>query len=558
MLLTDVPIIGLITMSTQSIWLRNIFGGTLSFLDTLFSKVGMLMLGRRKKQLFSFSSSILLIYAILLLLGTQKTRAEPPPLPLSQVGKWSTPSLVFAPEYTVADQGFTIAADSSGRLHVFFSYVALDENGYPLPEYPYNTILYTYSDDGVQWSEPVDIFIPDVPKRWQGAGIDVAIDSVGNIHLVFGGGPNGGGALKYAKAHVSVASNAQSWQEPKSGDWGMSVTKAAILVDQTDKVHIVYSSRPGDVYYRYSVDHGNTWSPDSRISDIDPNRSVPDDVAIAVDTRGRIHVAWSENEMPGGYPPLGVFYAYSDDGGQTWNTPKRIGDQYASRPAIAVRKPNEVHLVWGSSAQDKGRYAAASFDGGESWTEPQQVGVPGSVGGDTGLTVNPEQLVVDSAGTLHWFMASDFADVYARREPGGQWSRPIVVTLPSAPGWTKDPHFSGNKPVIVAGNQLHLIVREGARKQQNEHDRYWHTMMVVDAPALPLEPVPTVTPTLTSTVERTNTPKATPLPKPIATREPNISENPNEVSSPALPIIIGILPVTLLVLAVVGYWFTKR
>jgi len=30
---------------------------------------------------------------------------------------------------------------------------------------------------------------------------------------------------------------------------------------------------------------------------------------------GTIHVAWSENRLPGGYPPVGVLYAHSSDSG---------------------------------------------------------------------------------------------------------------------------------------------------------------------------------------------------------------------------------------------------
>jgi len=467
----------------------------------------------------------------------------------NQVGSWSPPALVLAPEYGVGDDRALLLSDRSGRLHAFFSYAALDTSGNPLPEYPYNTILYTASDDGLVWTEPIDVLIPAAPKPWQGAGMSGAIDDLGNIHLIFSGTPNGGGGvLKYARSHVSTAANALAWQEPESGEWGMAVTGAALVLDAENSLHMIYSARPGNVYYRVSTDHGTTWSSDRPVVEIDPNFSAPDDVSLAIDGRGRLHVAWVENK-PEGYPPIGVYYSFSDDDGQSWSPAIQLGGLYSTRVAMAVRAPDEVHAVWSTSLQDRGRYAAASYDGGVTWSQPELVARY-----DTGLSTYPEQVLMDSAGALYWILTGEEGDYLTMASPGNRWTPPVQLTFPPTPGWTKASLTSGTSCAIAAGNELHLIAREGPRPQQDEDDRYWHTMMALNAPRLPALSLPT--PGLTPTAELAQRASAAPSPTPTRLAPPLVDFAPPASHSPAL--WASVLPAAILVLTIVGYQFMHR
>jgi len=467
-------------------------------------------------------------------------------------GTWFPPALVLSPDYTVGDDRFLVLADSTGRLHAFFSYAALDTSGGPLPEYPYNTILYTYSDDGVVWQPPVDVFIPEQPKPWQGAGIDGVIDGQGTIHLVFSGNSTNGGVLKYASAHVSAASDPHAWHVP-SGDWGMAVSQATLIVDQADRLHLIYSARPSNVNYRYSEDHGETWSRDIVVAETDPGISFPDDVALAVDGNGRLHAAWSENQAPEAYPPSGVYHSYSDDEGQSWSTPKEVGGQYMTRVAIATRAPDEVHLVWSSSLQDSGRYASVSDDGGVTWAPAELV-----MRRDTGLSTYPEQTVVDSNGTIYWIATGEEGDYLMMRPNNGNWSPPIQITVPPSDGWTKTNLTSGTSAVVVGGNELHLIAREGSRPEQAENDRYWHTMLSLDAPALPRQLVPTPTPVVV--LATTSVPAAL-LPKqpgatPISFVGVDVNSGSHATATWGLVLII--LPSAALVIFVAGFQIHRK
>lgn len=395
---------------------------------------------------------------------------------------WSTPSLVFESEYSVAFGGYALVADASGNLHAFFSQVALDRAGNTLPSYPYNTIMYVKSD-GVGWSQPVDVVINRDFGQWPGATIDAAADANGYLHLVLGNAP-----LQYYRAHVRDAASSKGWQGPASGAWGMRVSKAAVTVDNKNGIHLVYSLRPGDVYYRRSSDGGVTWGEDVRVSRVALDVSTTDDVAIAVDENGRVHVAWSENVMPGGYPPTGAYYARSNDGA-AWSEAIQVGGARATRLALAVRGSGDVYVVWGTSLGDTGRYAVASGDRGVTWSQPQLV-----YRKDTGQTAYLERLVVDSADTLHWVITDDLGDLYTSLSSDRlDWSSPIRLTFAVPGDWRLQNVVAGGDAAVVLGNQLGLLVGEGAWRGSDRNSagqRFWYVSTGLNAPGVAARSLP--------------------------------------------------------------------
>ncbi len=65
---------------------------------------------------------------------------------------------------------------------------------------------------------------------------------------------------------------------------------------------------------------------------------------LAVDSQGRLHLAWTEREQTG--PNLQVFY--SRYGGGSWTPPEQLSHSpgYAGFPSIAVDSQDRVHVVW--------------------------------------------------------------------------------------------------------------------------------------------------------------------------------------------------------------------
>ena len=110
-------------------------------------------------------------------------------------------------------------------------------------------------------------------------------------------------------------------------------------------VHLVWADKRGgdwEVYYRRSVDDGVSWEDEVRLSTNGPitmpYKPVP---SIAV-SGSKVHVVW-HNDRTGNYE---VYYRRSMDGGETWDAEECLFDDmiWSWMPSIAVLG-NTVHLA---------------------------------------------------------------------------------------------------------------------------------------------------------------------------------------------------------------------
>lgn len=151
-----------------------------------------------------------------------------------------------------------------------------------------------------------------------------------------------------------------------------------------------------DVVIVRSKDHGNTFSAPKRVHadnwefDGCPHAGP----SIQVDAQNHVHVAW----WTGKEGASGVYYARSDDGGQTFSKPVPIGVAKFSRAAhvqLALAPDNTVIVVWDDgtlqSTQVKMR---VSRDGGEHFGDAEPVSEPGRSAGFPVLAVSAHGLAV--------------------------------------------------------------------------------------------------------------------------------------------------------------------
>jgi hypothetical protein len=147
----------------------------------------------------------------------------------------------------------------------------------------------------------------------------------------------------------------------------------AIAVDRTGVVHIVYSGRsaPGLLY---ATRTGEAW----RVEMVDSFRSpyfIPEDrPAIAVDARGRVHVAYASSAS--------VRYAVREQSGWTVETIDPAGQ---APPALAVAPDGIVHVAY---ATEGGLRHAARRSG--TWV--------GEIVDPSGAVPS---MAIDSQGTIH-------------------------------------------------------------------------------------------------------------------------------------------------------------
>ena len=88
----------------------------------------------------------------------------------------------------------------------------------------------------------------------------------------------------------------------------------------------------GDVFYRRSTDEGRTWTEPKVISDDDP-RLVKGQFQpyVTVAPNGRVDVAWWDTRDDPGIRGNDVYYSYSEDNGNTFSPNRRVTDRTIDR-----------------------------------------------------------------------------------------------------------------------------------------------------------------------------------------------------------------------------------
>jgi hypothetical protein len=169
-------------------------------------------------------------------------------------------------------------------------------------------------------------------------------------------------------------------------------------------LHAVYSVSVNEgrgIYYVRSDDDGASWHLPGQVFDaVEAGWSGADTPRLAVDAQGGLHVVWVRVAPSPDPASEGLYYAYSDDDGETWSEPLEAAEGAYAWPRIEVSGSGQVHLLWNESL-DGGtwhRWAASVSDAlaehGEGWTRTERV--PGFEG-----VLGPVGLAADGAGVLH-------------------------------------------------------------------------------------------------------------------------------------------------------------
>ena len=139
---------------------------------------------------------------------------------------------------------------------------------------------------------------------------------------------------------------------------------------------------------RGTFDGGNlSWSAPTFINPSTSPSTLNDKEWIAVDTnesspfRDRIYVSWTRflfNAHNGAYTQSPIFFAYSDDGGATFSTPKAISGNvlYSQGSRPVVGPDGSLYVFWDGATRLStldSTYVVKSTDGGVTWGKPVQI-----------------------------------------------------------------------------------------------------------------------------------------------------------------------------------------
>jgi hypothetical protein len=420
---------------------------------------------------------------------------------------WSEPELIYVLGPGQESVRAELVADAFGQLHVAVLVTAPDGGREA------NRLFYIRQVDG-RWSEPIDV----------AAGVDLPAfewDGRAGLHVLWRNG-----------AHVAASPfaplSAQEWR-PAAAYTRARTGYPEINAGPDGQLHVLYPEQGGSIFYVRLDQDGHPSSP-SNVSATSPARGA-DWPKLAVDEAGRLHAVWTELELPGGWPPLGVYYARSDDGGDSWSEPRPLAGEGYDEINVATGPNGAVHVAWNGMAGVGGRFHRYSLDGGDNWSETVTIA-------ELGFTDGWPQLVVDGRGVVHWLSWLGGQVSYSSWD-GRAWS-PLQAIASSA-----GVPVGGERPrlALSQGNQLHaLLVGEGG---------WWYSRRTIAVPATAAQPTPAPLPTATAAPAPSAAPTATSGSRAtIQAGGLGGPPPPGALASPGVVIWIGITPAVLFILAV--------
>ncbi len=519
----------------------------------------------------------------------------------AQRSNWSTP-IELSPPHSAANTDQTrsygsswfpdITTDHNGRLAVtWYSGIAID----PKEGGVLDLLMYREYRNG-QWTAPIELFAPATGGLTVRHSILAGRD--GKLHLFY----RLGMAIVYTNAPFAMARFPQSWSEPKRISGSDPTYYVAAATDSKGGLHVIYSenvpddpSKPNtacsgcsDLFYRRSVDGGQTWSTPINLSQSPDGITHPQ---IKIDAFDRIHIVWNEGIdtfVGSGQPHRGV-YIRSDDGGNSWvdryyfelpsSAYNALLRQMASagispttlaypkavvQTALGVDNQGNPLVVFRGAHYDR-IFSQFSPDGGRNWLPAQEL--IGLVARAT--TYDNYSLTTDNAGNIHLA-----ACAYQANEQIDTFTPPTLWHLVwSSQRWSMREVIMQNElypeyPKIITsnGNQLHVVWftrnRDDIFTSERSKYRVWYSQRSLNIPAATALPTFTPTATIFNQIPIT----ATPTPAPTATPLPaNITQAPPMTSRPiwesAALIVIGsslLIPIALISLIVFVRWRLTR
>jgi hypothetical protein len=311
-----------------------------------------------------------------------------------------------------------MVVDSQGNIHI----VWLDYSNY-FGSGTDGSIFYRYYDVFTEtWSGTY--FISDET----GAGIvsvnpALAIDSEDNLHVVWGDTSSYGGSdadkdIMYRCRNATT----QLWgtTEVVSTESTGTSHGADIAVDHDGNVSVVWidatdyggaGSLDNDIFFKQRLLATDTWTTTEVVSTLSDSGS--DDVALDIDSEGKVHVVWSSTENNyGAGPDWDLVYSIYDPAGDTWSSTELLtyfsGD-YSRKNSIRIDEEDNVHLCWeekediqGSGDADIDIAYMRYIDSASTWGMVDIVSKESSV---TSYCTETHGLEIDSEGNVHitWY-----------------------------------------------------------------------------------------------------------------------------------------------------------
>ena len=488
-----------------------------------------------------FPRPLALVCALVFLLAVALGAAGPLQ---AQDSPWSSP-VELTTSLSQWDWFPDITTDARGDVHLIWQ-TAQCSTAYKKP-----CLMYWRQRDG-GWQPPYDVFLD------QGAGQSairaaIAADRVGRLHLIY---------LKdfqyivYQQAWISHASSARAWSEPRRMSGFGHAYFPDIAVGPDGTLHAVWTESAGnkaspdcplgdcaDIFYRQSTDGGVHWSAPLNLSRSEVGTMK---VHVLADAQGRVHVFWEEGgDRWVSDHPVGVAYALSTDGGQTWSAPQvfTYTEGFPRQIMLGVDGQGQIVAIWRLVPGD-GIYYQVSSDG-RQWSAPQRV--PGIWPVESTAVFDDYDVAADSRGHLHFVVSGRDAPagrqaIFRLEWDGTGWLEPERVS--PYEGYPEFPRIA-----VGLGNTLHVawFSKQWPGYEEGQVVRAWYSARAIPAPAWTPAPMPTPTET---PPPPTRTPFPTPTPFPTVPPDAVRPFNPATLyteGDEVTELLLALLPVAVLI-----------
>ncbi|MFC2156051.1 sialidase family protein, partial [Acidobacteriota bacterium] len=272
----------------------------------------------------------------------------------------------------------SIAVDDTGNINVAW----YDDYS----SYVHEIKFKRSTDSGATWGSTVTV------SNYTGYARrpDIALDSSGNLNLVWTGGNPGDYEIYFSRS----TDNGATWSSfvNISNSSGLSQSPV-IAVDSSGNLNTAwYDNSPGnyEIYFSRSTDNGTTWSTPVNVSNTTATSYAP---AIVVDTNGNLCIAWYDKKTN----TWQVYFSRSTNNGTTWSTMQNVSNASVacSHPGIAVDSAVNINMVWSKNTwYNEPIIFGRSIDNGANWSTPLDIT------NNPMSTMNPE-ISLDSNGNIY-------------------------------------------------------------------------------------------------------------------------------------------------------------
>ncbi|MCK4717089.1 MAG: exo-alpha-sialidase [Thermoplasmata archaeon] len=246
---------------------------------------------------------------------------------------WGT-EIMLSQDYAYPSESPDIAVWED-NLYVVF------DNWTDIPSNPIDVMFIKSEDRGETWLPEQQLTISNVYSKLNPL---IAVNGT-DVHIVYGNHTEGCWEVYYTHS----ANGGQDW----SIHYNLSVKGdgfQSYLCDfeiEGEALHLLWSEEntTRELYYKRSLDNGQTWSEGVMLSDADEYSMNQGSLAVE---NGNLIVAWDDNKDSYPYPNAWEIYcATSDNGGETWTPASRLTTALNNSlwPEVCI-KNERYHVVW--------------------------------------------------------------------------------------------------------------------------------------------------------------------------------------------------------------------